>query len=359
MTAQQIEVQFNGTVGAFALEIGFSCPMHGISALFGASGSGKTTILRVIAGLQRMKGRVLVDGEAWQDDSRQIFRKPHQREIGYVFQEASLFPHLSVQKNLQYGLQRISPPQRKVQLDDAVELLGLRDLLARNPERLSGGQRQRIAIARALLTSPRLLLMDEPLASLDLQSKLEILPYLQRLHDELSMPVLYVSHAPNEIARLADHLIIIENGHVRASGPLMELYGRVDLARERGADADSIINTTIVEHDEEFQLSYLQFTAGRFSVGRIDLPLGHESRLRVLANDVSITLAAQRDTSILNIFPATVVSLQTDGPAKMLLSLDLSGTPLLARVTRKSAQLLKLAPGQAVYAQIKAVALVE
>jgi len=333
--------------------------MRGISALYGASGSGKTTLLRLIAGLQRMRGRVYVAGDAWQDDDKKIFRPPHQRPIGFVFQEASLFPHLSVIKNLEYGLTRIASHQRKVKLDDAIDLLGLSQWVTRKPDQLSGGQRQRVAIARALLSSPQLLLMDEPLASLDLQSKQDILPYLERLHEELSMPLLYVSHSPNEVARLADHLIIIEHGKVRAAGPLMELYGRMDLAKERGQEADTIISATITEHDEHYQLSYMDFSGGRFSIGRLPFAPGHENRLRILANDVSLTLEAQHDTSILNIFPAKVLSLEEDGKSKMLVSLDLSGTPLLARVTRKSAHHLDLTPGKQVHAQIKAVALVE
>jgi len=354
-----IDASFQGRLGEFELDVAITCPLRGISALYGASGSGKTTLLRLIAGLQRMHGHLYVAGEAWQDDEKNLFRAPHQRAIGYVFQEASLFAHLSVMKNLQYGLSRVALDQRKVKLDDAIDLLGLSQWVSRKPDQLSGGQRQRVAIARALLSSPQLLLMDEPLAALDLQSKQEILPYLERLHEELSMPMLYVSHSPNEVARLADHLIIIEHGKVHAAGPLMELYRRMDLAKERGQEADSIIHATIAEHDEQFQLSYMDFSGGRFSISRLPFAPGHENRLRVLANDVSITLQAQHDTSILNIFPAEVLSLEEEGNSKMLVSLDLSGTPLLARITRKSAQHLALTPGKKVYAQIKAVALVE
>jgi len=359
MTSEHFAAQFKGNQGSFTLDVALSCPMRGISALFGASGSGKTTILRLIAGLQRMNGYVSVAGETWQDDDKGLFRQPHQRPIGYVFQEASLFPHLTVHKNLLYGLNRVASHQRKVKLEDAVELLGIGELMARSADQLSGGQRQRVAIARALLTSPKLLLMDEPLAALDLQSKREILPYLERLHDELSMPLLYVSHAPSEIARLADHLIIIENGRVRAAGPLLELYSRLDLARDRGSEADTIISATIDQHDEQYQLSYLNFAGGRFSIGRLPYPPGQATRLRILANDVSITLQAQHDTSILNIFPAKVIAMEEDGAAKMLLRLDVAGSPLLARITRKSAQLLALKPELEVFAQIKAVALVD
>jgi molybdate transport system ATP-binding protein len=214
-----------------------------------------------------------------------------------------------------------------------------------------------VAIARALLTSPRLLLMDEPLASLDRKSKHEILPYLERLHDELAMPVLYVSHAPDEVARLADHLVLLDAGRVRMSGRLAELRARLDIARDLGAEADVIIEAQVAAHDDTYHLSYLDFTAGRFSVIRNDLPIGQRARLRVLARDVSITLQAQAGTSILNIFPAVVEALGEDGAAQLLVRLDLAGTPLLARITRKSAAALDLVRGKRVYVQVKAVAL--
>lgn len=333
--------------------------MRGITALFGPSGCGKTTLLRCVAGLHRMPGSLRVGAKTWQDDDGRLFVAPHQRSVGYVFQEASLFPHLSVRKNLEYGLSRISARARRVTFDDAVDLLGLSDMLPLRPDHLSGGQRQRVAIARALLTSPSQLLMYEPLASLDRQSKFEILPYLERLHDELAMPALYVSHAADEVARLADHLVLLENGHIRAAGPLRGLRARLDLVRELGAEADTIIDTVVAAHDEDFHLSYLEFADGIFSVARNGLPVGHRARLRVLARDVSITLQPQTGTSILNIFPAMVDELAEEGPAQVLVRLDLAGTPLLSRVTRKSASLLDLSPGKRVYAQIKAVALLE
>jgi len=355
----QIHICLAGLLGGFSLEVRFDCPMHGITALFGPSGCGKTTILRCVAGLHRMAGRLRIGDEIWQDDARRLFRKPHRRPIGYVFQEAGLFRHLSVRRNLEYGLARIAPTERRVQLDEATDLLGIGDLLERRPDRLSGGQRRRVAIARALLTSPRLLLMDEPLAALDRKSKQEILPYLERLHDELAMPVLYVSHAPDEVARLADHLVLLNAGRVRASGPLGELRARLDLARDLGAEADTIIEAEIAAHDEAFHLSYLDFPGGRFSVTRNRLPIGRKARLRVLARDVSITLQPQTDTSILNIFPAQVEALAENGPGRVLVRLDLAGTPLLAGITRKSAELLRLIPGKRVHVQVKAVALVE
>jgi molybdate transport system ATP-binding protein len=306
-----------------------------------------------------MAGCLRVRGETWQDENAGVFRPPDQRPIGYVFQEASLFAHLTVQGNLEYALKRVVAADRRVSFDEAVRLLGIAELLPRTPAQLSGGQRQRVAIARALLTSPRLLLMDEPLASLDQQSKQDILPYLERLHDELAMPVLYVSHAADEVARLADHLVLLEAGRVRACGPLAELRARLDLARDMGAEADAIIEARVAGHDDGYQLSHLDFSGGRFSVTRNALPVGHRARLRVLARDVSITLQAQTDTSILNIFPAVVEALVPDGESQVLVRLDLAGTPLLARITRKSAALLDLVPNKAVFVQVKAVALVD
>lgn len=356
---EHIQARFSGLLGSFSLDVRFECPMRGITALFGPSGCGKTTVLRCVAGLQRMAGRLRIGDETWQDDAERLFRKPHRRPIGYVFQEAGLFPHLSVRRNLEYGFERIAPDQRRVRPDEVADLMGIGELLERRPDRLSGGQRQRVAIAGALLTSPRLLLMDEPLASLDRKSKQEILPYLERLHNELAMPVLYVSHAPDEVARLADHLVLLDAGRVCACGPLSTLRARLDLARDLGAEADTIIEAEIAAHDEPYHLSYLDFSGGRFSVARIDLPPGRKARLRVLARDVSITLQPQTGTSILNIFPALVEGLAEDGPARVLVRLDLAGTPLLAAITRKSSALLRLSPGRQVYAQVKAVALVE
>jgi molybdate transport system ATP-binding protein len=359
MTADDpaIAARFAGTLGTFSLDVDFAAPMRGITALFGPSGCGKTTLLRCVAGLQRMAGRLSVGDEVWQDDAQGRFLPTHARAIGYVFQEASLFPHLSVRRNLEFGLARTAPPLRRVTFAEVADLLGLAELLDRRPEALSGGQRQRVAMARALLTSPRLLLMDEPLASLDQASKLEILPYLERLHDELAMPVLYVSHGAEEVARLADHLVLLEAGRVRAAGPLAALRSRLDLAADWGSDADAIIEGRVAAHDGAFHLTYLDFAGGRISVPQHQLPIGHPVRLRVLARDVSITLAPQTGTSILNIFPAAIEELAEESAAQLLVRLSVGGTPLLARITRKSASLLSLAPGKPVCVQVKAVAL--
>ena len=352
-----IEARFRIERGGFLLDVDVTVPARGVTALFGPSGCGKTTLLRAMAGLERDPlGYCRVGDELWQDGSR--FLPTHRRPLGFVFQEASLFPHLSVRSNLEYGFKRLPEKGRRVTLAEAVELLGVERLLERRTHGLSGGERQRIAIARALVTSPRLLLMDEPLAALDRVSKREILPYLERLHDELAMPVFYVSHAPDEVARLADHLVLLDAGRIRAAGPIGELLTRLDLAREQGAEAEAVIEAKVAGHDGTYHLSYLDFTGGRFLVVRNRLPIGHRARLRVLARDVSLTLKAQTGTSILNIFPATVDDLVEDGPAQVLVRLRLANTPLLARITRKSASTLELVPGKQVYAQVKAVALV-
>ncbi len=358
MSETAIALSLRATAGAFTLDVAFDAPMRGITALFGPSGCGKTTLLRCVAGLQRASGFVTVGGESWQDDDAAVFVPPHRRAVGYVLQETGLFPHLDVRRNLEYGYRRIAPGDRRVSFDEAVALLGVDGLLERSPTRLSGGQRQRVAIARALLTSPRLLLMDEPLASLDAASKRDILPYLERLHDELSMPVFYVSHAGDEVARLADHLVLIEDGGVHAAGPFSELSTRLDIARGHGAEVDTVIATRVARHDETWHLTELTFSGGTFNVARNGLPAGHPVRLRVLARDVSVTLDKQPGTSILNVFPATVDELVDEEPGQVLVRLDLNGSALLARITKKSAHSLSLKPGMRVFAQVKAVALV-
>lgn len=351
-----IQVRLSLSRQNFHLEVDLAIPARGITALFGPSGCGKTTLLRAIAGLEpQAKGQLQVANTNWQDENS--FLPPHRRPLGYVFQEASLFTHLSVQRNLEYGLKRLSATQRKVSLDTAIGLLGIGQLLDRRPPQLSGGERQRVAIARALAVSPELLLMDEPLAALDVQRKQEILPYLESLHARLNIPVIYVSHSPDEVARLADHLVLMENGGVTASGPISEMLTRVDLPLARGNDAEALIEAEVAAHDETYGLTYLDFPGGRFTVARKDLPTGTQVRLRVIARDVSITLEQQQGTSILNIFPATVDEIVPTSASQVTVRLLAGGVPLLSRITRKSAALLELTPGKTVYAQAKSVAL--
>ena len=355
-----IEARLKIAYSGFSLDVDLHLPGRGVSALYGHSGSGKTTCLRCIAGLERAEqGFVQINDEIWQDSDNGIFVPPHKRALGYVFQEASLFPHLSVLANLQFGLKRIAKSQRRVDLAQATELLGIGHLLERHPQHLSGGERQRVGIARALLTSPKLLLMDEPLAALDSQRKSEILPYLQRLHDELDIPVLYVSHAQDEVARLADHLVLLSDGKALASGPIGETLARLDLPMAMGDDAGVIIEGQVSAYDAQYQLLSLQLPATEMNIRVTHEPMtvGQALRCKVHARDISLALHNDASSSILNRLPVTVVSEQAaDNAAHVLIRLDAGGTPLLARITRYSRDHLAIHPGQQLWAQIKAVA---
>lgn len=351
-----IQAAFHIARDAFTLEVDLKVPDRGVTALFGPSGSGKTTLLRAIAGLERHPGGILKVGDTiWQQDNR--FVRPHRRPLGYVFQEASLFSHLTVRRNLEYGVKRVPVTERKVSLDHAVDLLDIGHLLERKPNRLSGGERRRVAIARALAVSPKLLLMDEPLAALDVNRKREIMPYLESLHQSLDIPVIYVSHIPDEVARLADHLVLLEAGRIKASGPIADMLTRLDLSLAHGSDAEALIEATVAAHDDTYHLTFLESDAGRFTVAGEDLPVGKTVRLRIAARDVSLTLAAQSDTSIQNIFPATIAEITPEGSAQVMVRLIVGSVPILARITRKAATELDLKPGKSVYAQVKSVAL--
>lgn len=349
-----IRARYRITRDPFVLDVRFSVPGRGVSAIFGPSGSGKTTLLRAMAGLERGPIEYLeIGSEIWQDDRR--FLAPHKRPIGFVFQDAELFPHMSVTENLRYGQKRASGRPRQP-FDEVVRLLGAEGLLERYPAELSGGERRRVAIARALLTSPRLLLLDEPLTGLDLASRSAIVPYLDRLHEALEIPVFYVSHQTDEVARLADHLLLIESGRIVAAGPAAELLTRIDLPLARGERAEAIIEARVEEHDEQFDLTRLQFAAGSLEVARIDLPIGRSVRLRILARDVSLTLDRQTGTSILNVFPVTVAAVAQESASQMVVQLDAAGVTLLARVTKKSVTALDIRAGRRVFAQVKSIA---
>ena len=358
-----IRARFQVGYPGFDLDVDLDLPGRGVSALFGPSGCGKTTCLRAIAGLERRaRGRLEVAGEVWQDDAQGEFLPPHRRPIGYVFQEASLFDHLSVQGNLEYGQKRSGRRGRgsgqRGGLAEVAELLDITPLLSRRPATLSGGERQRVAIARALLAAPRLLLMDEPLAALDLGRKREILPYLQRLHDELEIPVVYVTHSPDEVARLADHLVLFARGRVLASGALGEVLPRLDLPTALADRAGVVVEAAVRRYDGHYGLLELGFPGGQVQVPHGLVPLGSRMRLQVRARDVSLARSRPVDSSITNILPATVVEVGAgDSPAHVMVRLDAGGTPLLARITRRSRDQLGVAPGMQVWAQIKAVAL--
>ncbi|WP_036171365.1 molybdenum ABC transporter ATP-binding protein [Massilia sp. 9096] len=344
--------------GGFTVDVELDLPGRGISALFGHSGSGKTTCLRAIAGLERAPGGYVALGdEVWQDEASGVFVPVHKRSLGYVFQEASLFAHLSVRANLAFGYKRIPAAQRRFHVDEVAQLLGIDALLERRPDRLSGGERQRVAIARALLASPRLLLMDEPLAALDHRRKQEILPYLERMHDALSIPIVYVSHAPDEVARLADHLVLLDAGRVVASGALTETLARADLPPVFADDAGVVLDTVLAGHEPD-ALSRLDFDGGVLYVGQRKEAIGTRLRCRIHARDVSLALERPPSSSIVNLLPATVTAtVDTGTPGHVLVQLRMGASPLLARITARSRRELDIAPGRQVWAQIKGVAL--
>jgi molybdate transport system ATP-binding protein len=351
-----IVIRFRFSHGDFRLQADLSLPPRGVSSLFGPSGSGKTSLLRAIAGLDRHpEGYLRVDREVWQDGSR--FVAPHRRPIGYVFQEASLFDHLSVRGNLEFGYRRLPRRERRIDLDEIVDLLGIGMLLGRRPAGLSGGERQRVAIARALAVSPRLLLLDEPLASVDFGKRREILPYIESLHRELDIPVIHVSHLPEDVWRLADHLVLLEDGQIIASGDVHEVFTRLDLPLALKREASSIIEAAVTDLDASYGLARLSIPGGELTVARGDLRIGDRVRLGIAARDVSLTLGHQSGTSILNILPAVIDDIAPGDDAQVTVRLLVGGAPLLAHVTRKSADHLGLAPGGAVFAQVKSVAL--
>ncbi len=354
----------------FTLDVALQLPSRGITALFGPSGCGKTTVLRALAGLERAAGRVALDDEVWQDDAQQDAKRrfvpTHQRPLGYVIQDAALFPHLSVRANLDYGRRRAGAAAQGFALDTVVGLLGIAALMDRRPATLSGGERQRVAIARALATAPRLLLMDEPLAALDAERKAEILPYLERLHHELALPIVYVTHAMDEVARLADHLVLMQAGCVRAAGPLAELLSRPDLPLARQDDAGVVIDARVDAHDAAYGLTRVVFDGGALWVGQTRAASGEAVRARVLARDVSVARQRPQETSVLNVLPVVLDSLQADRSTALLrlrvAAADPTAPPgrpvhLLSRVTRRSADALQLQAGDALFAQIKGVAL--
>lgn len=347
--------------GAFTLDVALQLPTRGVSALFGPSGCGKTTLLRCLAGLEHAPGgRVVVDGQAWQDGA--AFVPTHRRAVGVVFQEASLFEHLDVRANVAFGWKRLAPEQRRISLDDAIAWTGIEPLLARSTQGLSGGERQRVAIARALAVSPRLLLMDEPLAALDAARKAEILPAIERLHALSGIAIVYVSHAIAEVARLADHVVLMDAGRAVATGLVGELLSRLDLPLPPGEDAGVVLQGEIGAIDAAWHMARLDVSGTTFWARDPGLPIGHRIRLRVLARDVSLSLAAQPQSSILNQIPATIEALADDThPSQVLVRLrtHAGGGALLARVTRRSAQALALAPGTSVWAMVKSVALLD
>lgn len=362
--AGTISARYGGHVGSFAIDAAFEAPMQGVTALFGPSGCGKTTILRCIAGLTRLPGRLVVGGDVWQDDATGTFREPYERPIGYVFQEANLFAHLSVRRNMLYGHTRAlkKGAKEEIRLDDVVDLLGIGPLLDRATGALSGGERQRVALGRALLAQPRVLLMDEPLSALDLMTKEEILPYFESLHGALSIPVFYVTHDISEIERLADHMVLLEAGRVLASGPLAELLSDSRLPIARSPQASSVMEARFRSFDATHSLTTFDVSGETLLVaGRVG-DCGQSYRVRIAASDVSLAVERPSLTTIMNVLPAIVADIQPVGEAQANVVVTIGhregGARVLARVTRRSVNLLGFTVGQPIFVQIKAVSLV-
>ncbi|MDG2249577.1 MAG: molybdenum ABC transporter ATP-binding protein [Gammaproteobacteria bacterium] len=344
-------------VQTFCLDLNLQLPGKGITAIFGESGSGKTTLLRCLAGLEKMLGgEIHVKGLVWQSGSK--IKPIHERRVGYVFQESSLFPHLSVEQNIDYGVKRSPVMLSKPNYEKIIELMGLYSLLERFPEQLSGGERQRVAIARALLIEPDILLMDEPLASLDGRRKQEIMPYLESMHEKLDVPIIYVTHSIDEVARLADHLVVLQGGTVMAEGPLGEVLANTDLPIKLGEDTGVVFEARVAERDDDWNLLRAEFLGGELWVRDGGDSLDQSIRIRVLARDVSLALSAHTDTSIINRLWGRIEKIHEDEDRAMLLvRLVVGEVRLLARVSRRSAHQLAIKIGDEVWAQIKGVAI--
>ena len=352
-----LSVAVTHRLGEFRLAAAFESG-GGLTALFGRSGSGKTSLVNAIAGLIRPeRGRIAVDGEVLTDTATGVFVPARRRHVGYVFQEGRLFPHLTVRQNLLYGRWFAARRGRASEVEHVIDLLGIGELLGRRPANLSGGEKQRVAIGRALLAQPRLLVMDEPLASLDEERKTEILPYIERLRDEFAIPIIYVSHAIAEVTRLATTIVVMSEGRVAAIGSTAEIMGRIDLFPLTGrAEAGAILNTRVAEHDVRFGLTTLRSAAGDLRVPYIDMRLGAQLRVRIRARDVMIALERPRGLSALNILPGTVAEISDAEGASVEMRLDCGGEALIARLTKRSVEALGLVPGRQVYAVIKSIA---
>ena len=350
-----IECKIKIQLESFMLDANFSIPDRGITVVFGPSGSGKTTLLRAIAGLEKSdKGFLKIGDSVWQKG--EDFLATHKRQIGYVFQDAALFDHLDVKGNLNFVVKRAIGLKEDF-IESIHNLLEIKTLLNRKTTQLSGGERQRVAIARALLTNPKILLLDEPLSALDLKRKNEILPYLDSIHNDLEIPILYVTHSQDEMSRLADHLLLIEDGNIVGSGPVNDMLTRFDMPLSHGGDAVSIIEAEVLKRDSEFNLMHLDFLGGQFIVPDNGFPVQTKVRIRVVARDVSLTKSKQVDTSILNIFPAMVQEIVNEGEAQVMVRLQIKETILLACITRKSSYKLRLEKGSEVFVQVKSVAI--
>ncbi|MFZ0695010.1 MAG: molybdenum ABC transporter ATP-binding protein [Alphaproteobacteria bacterium] len=351
-----LEVAAKRSFGKFSVDVEFTVARGGITALFGRSGAGKTSTANMIAGLARPdSGRIALDGKTLFDSRSSIDVPPERRRIGYVFQEGRLFPQMTVAGNLAYGMRRVRADERRIGFDHVVALLGLKPLLERHPAHLSGGEKQRVAIGRAVLTSPRLLLLDEPLASLDAPRKAEILPFIEGLRDELKIPVVYVSHITEEVLRLADSVVLISEGRVAAVGPLDAMMSRLDLRPLTGDfETGAVLTATVADHDVAFGLTRLAFPGGILHVPRLALSPGDKLRVRIRSRDVSLALEPPKAISILNIFAGVVSEIVAGDPGQVDVLVNI-GAPIWARITARARHDLDLRPGSRVYALVKAV----
>jgi molybdate transport system ATP-binding protein len=351
-----LHISIQHRLGLFALDANFETAGR-LTAIFGASGSGKTSLVNAIAGLLKPdSGRISVEGMVLTDTARDIHVPPHDRGVGYVFQDARLFPHLSVTQNLAYG-QWFTPRQKRyAKSDDIVSMLDIAHLLDRKPHHLSGGERQRVALGRALLQSPRLLLMDEPLASLDQARKLEILPYIERLRDELHVPIVYVSHSMSEVSRLATDIVVMAQGRVAQSGHAEVVIRTLGLeGNEDGYSGGALLTMTVASYDSAADLTILSSLAGEARVPGMAGALGSLVRLRIDARDVMIAMEEPKNISALNIFRGQIAAISDEKNASVAVTVDCGGVPILARITRQSRAVLGLRVGLPVYAVVKSV----
>lgn len=354
-----LDVHVCKRLGAFALDVAFQGPERGLTALFGPSGSGKSSVVNALAGLMRPDtGHVRIGDVTFFDSASGLDVAQHRRRVGYVFQDARLFPHLSVRDNLLYGLRRAPRPERRIDFDVVVGMLGIDHLLDRRPKALSGGEKQRVGVGRALLSQPRLLLLDEPLAALDAGRKAEILPYIERLRDEVQIPIVYVSHAIEEVARLADHVVVLDHGRVVADGEVTRIMARLDVfPPESPYEAGAVVPVSVLEHDDQFDLTLLTFNGGTLVVPRLAVADGARLRVRIIASDIMLSRVRPTEISALNVLPAVVIEERDGLGCYADVQIAVGATELVARITRRSAAALDLAPGREVFALIKSVAI--
>ncbi|MDY6943621.1 MAG: molybdenum ABC transporter ATP-binding protein [Pseudomonadota bacterium] len=356
-TPIEARVQLNRP--GFSLDARFRLPGYGITALFGPSGCGKTTLLRILAGLEtEARGELRFGGEIWMPPTGKRLTPTHERRIGLVFQDALLFPHLTVQGNLNYAQKRIPPGVARIAPDEVIEFLKLGPLLSRRSIALSGGQAQRAALARALVSSPRLLLLDEPLAGLDNDARAEILPFLRAIQRRFAIPMVYVSHELDEVVQLADYMILMDQGRVTHEGALAELASATDTPLATGPEAGVILEGRISRHDAAFALTAVRIGTVEFWIAHPQDNSDKPVRIRILASDVSVSLQRPEQSSILNVFHATVKAIKHESPAHALVTVNTGGNTLLARLTKRSVAELALRPGATVFAMIKSAAVI-